>query len=110
MWQPKVVTDLDETEIRRRMELLELESAEVPGDEAEQDDEGLMAPADLDAQVDQEEKERPAGADADQDDEEAEEDDQWFFPPHRFPRFVVQWKVACLMHSHPKITVSVSLT
>ncbi|VDO92718.1 unnamed protein product [Soboliphyme baturini] len=48
---PKVVTDLDEDEIRRKMELLELETAEVPGDE-EDNVEGMTAPADLDKQVD----------------------------------------------------------
>uniref|UniRef100_A0A915HHD8 Eukaryotic translation initiation factor 2 subunit 1 n=1 Tax=Romanomermis culicivorax TaxID=13658 RepID=A0A915HHD8_ROMCU len=72
---PRVVTDLDETEIRRRMELLELESAEVPGDDDENDEEGMTAPADLDRQVDLEEKDKPKGdADEDAGDEEEEED------------------------------------
>ncbi|KHJ40770.1 eukaryotic translation initiation factor 2 subunit 1 family protein [Trichuris suis] len=53
---PKVVTDWDESEIKRRLELLELEGAEVPGDE-EEDDEGLTAPADLDEQLDKEKRE-----------------------------------------------------
>lgn len=63
--QPKVVTDLDEEEIKKRMELMELEGGE--SDEQE-DDDGLVAPKGLDQQADAEEATRKAkGAKDDED-------------------------------------------
>jgi len=55
--EPKVVTDLDEEEIKRKMELMELEGDE--SDEQE-DDDGLVAPKGLDQQADAEEATRKA--------------------------------------------------
>ncbi|KAL1246459.1 Eukaryotic translation initiation factor 2 subunit 1 [Trichinella patagoniensis] len=51
---PKVVTDWDEEDIKRKLELLELESAEVPGDDDDEETEGMVAPAGLDRQYDKE--------------------------------------------------------
>ncbi|KAL1237110.1 Eukaryotic translation initiation factor 2 subunit 1 [Trichinella pseudospiralis] len=51
---PKVVTDWDEEDIKRKLELLELESAEVPGDDDDDETEGMVAPAGLDRQYDKE--------------------------------------------------------
>lgn len=64
------MTDLDENEIRKKLELLELESAEVPGDEAEDNEEGMTAPAELELQVEAEQKDKPAGGEVDEGDEE----------------------------------------
>jgi len=77
---PKVVTDLDENEIKKRLELLELEGAEVG---EEDNEEGMTAPAELDLQFDNEQKEKEkaagvAGGEAakdDEDDEEGEDED-----------------------------------
>lgn len=51
--QPKVVTDLDEEEIKRRMELLGLneDNSDDSGSEQE-DDDGLVAPKGLDQEAD----------------------------------------------------------
>jgi len=74
---PKVVTDLDENEIKKRMELLELEGAEVPGDEEEDNEEGMTAPAELDLQVDaeQRDKEKAGGRGAGEGGREEEEEE-----------------------------------
>lgn len=69
-FQPKVVTDLDEEEIKRKMELMELEGGE--SDEQE-DDDGLVAPKGLDQQADAEEATRKAkGAKDDEEDEDSD--------------------------------------
>ncbi|KRZ75477.1 Eukaryotic translation initiation factor 2 subunit 1, partial [Trichinella papuae] len=68
---PKVVTDWDEEDIKRKLELLELESAEVPGDDDDDETEGMVAPAGLDRQYDKEqhnvvrEKEEEEASDGD---------------------------------------------
>jgi len=76
---PRVVTDLDENEIKKRMELLELEGAEVPGDE-EDNEEGMAAPAELDLQVEAEQKEKEkakaAGGETKEEDEDEEGEDE----------------------------------
>jgi len=77
---PKVVTDLDETEIKKRMELLELEGAEVPGDAEEDNEEGMTAPAELDLQVEAEQRDQEksgvtgGGAGREEDEEDEDED------------------------------------
>lgn len=78
LFQPKVVTDLDENEIKKRMELLELEGAEVPGDE-EDNEEGMTAPAELDLQVEAEQRDKKpdaAGGEAGGEDEEEEGEEE----------------------------------
>lgn len=52
---PKVVTDLDEEEIKKRMELMELNDEDS---EEESDDDGLVAPKGLDQQADAQEASR----------------------------------------------------
>ncbi|VDD90939.1 unnamed protein product [Enterobius vermicularis] len=54
---PKVVTDLDEEEIKKRMELMEL-NEDQEGSEEGSDDEGLVAPKGLDQQADAQEASR----------------------------------------------------
>lgn len=64
--QPKVVTDLDEEDIKKRMELMELEddmNSEIDDEEEgnrggindDGDDDGLVAPKGLDQQADMQE-------------------------------------------------------
>ncbi|MFH4978566.1 hypothetical protein AB6A40_005275 [Gnathostoma spinigerum] len=65
---PKVVTDLDEEDIKKRMELMELEDDQDSGDEG--DDEGLVAPRGLDQQADAEEATRKVAADDGEDESE----------------------------------------
>uniref|UniRef100_A0A914DYT0 Eukaryotic translation initiation factor 2 subunit 1 n=1 Tax=Acrobeloides nanus TaxID=290746 RepID=A0A914DYT0_9BILA len=68
---PKVVTDIDEEEIKKKLELMELEGDEGSGSEAE-DDEGLVAPKGLDQEADAEEStKKPENGE----DEEGEESD-----------------------------------
>lgn len=77
--QPKVVTDLDEKEIKKRLELLELEGVETGEGEDEENEEGLTAPADLDKQVDLEEADGAGdkeGKDEESDDEEEQLDEK----------------------------------
>lgn len=52
-----MVTDLDEEEIKKRMELMELNDEEM-SDEEGSDDDGLVAPKGLDQQADAEEATR----------------------------------------------------
>ncbi|VDK86030.1 unnamed protein product [Onchocerca ochengi] len=63
---PKVVTDLDEEEIRKRMELMETLVEELSGEEGS-DDDGLVAPKELDQQADAEEATRRDKSDNDSD-------------------------------------------
>ncbi|KHN87144.1 Eukaryotic translation initiation factor 2 subunit 1 [Toxocara canis] len=63
---PKVVTDLDEEEIKKRMELMALDDEE---NSSGSDDDGLVAPKGLDLQKDQEEANRNAQQQADSDQE-----------------------------------------
>uniref|UniRef100_A0A0M3HNB7 Eukaryotic translation initiation factor 2 subunit 1 n=1 Tax=Ascaris lumbricoides TaxID=6252 RepID=A0A0M3HNB7_ASCLU len=63
---PKVVTDLDEEEIKKRMELMALDDEE---NSSGSDDDGLVAPKGLDQQKDQEEANRNAQQQADSDQE-----------------------------------------
>ncbi|EJW78562.1 hypothetical protein WUBG_10531, partial [Wuchereria bancrofti] len=63
---PKVVTDLDEEEIRKRMELMETFVEELSGEEGS-DDDGLVAPKGLDQQADAEEATRRDRSDNDSD-------------------------------------------
>lgn len=46
------MTELDEKEIKRKLELLELEGAEVSGDAEEDNEEGMTAPDELEKQFD----------------------------------------------------------
>lgn len=82
---PKVLTDLDEEEIKKRLQLLEEEelgSSEEEGEGGGEDDEGLVAPKGLDQAADAEEASRKtknpkAEGDkpkADEDDNDDEED------------------------------------
>jgi len=71
---PKVVTDLDEEEIKKRLEMLELNEDEN-ADEEEQEDDGLVAPKGLDQQADMEEalRRQANGGKVEEGDGEAEE-------------------------------------
>ncbi|VBB32162.1 unnamed protein product [Acanthocheilonema viteae] len=64
---PKVVTDLDEEEIKKRMETMENLVGELSGEEDEDDDDGLVAPKGLDQQADAEEANRRNKSDNDSD-------------------------------------------
>uniref|UniRef100_A0A0N5AAJ8 Eukaryotic translation initiation factor 2 subunit 1 n=1 Tax=Syphacia muris TaxID=451379 RepID=A0A0N5AAJ8_9BILA len=61
---PKVVTDLDEEEIKKRMELMELNDEQEESEE-DSDDEGLVAPKGLDQQADAQEANRKTDKEAD---------------------------------------------
>uniref|UniRef100_A0A1I7VB77 Eukaryotic translation initiation factor 2 subunit 1 n=1 Tax=Loa loa TaxID=7209 RepID=A0A1I7VB77_LOALO len=63
---PKVVTDLDEEEIRKRMEMMETLVEGLSGEEGS-DDDGLVAPKGLDQQADAEEATRRDRSDNDSD-------------------------------------------
>lgn len=67
-----MVSDLEEREHRRRLELLELENQEQPADE-QPDDEGLAAPAGLDEQADAVQPNLEEGADSDDENENENE-------------------------------------
>lgn len=60
------MTDLDEEEIRKRMEAMEIFVGEMSGEEAG-DDDGLVAPKGLDQQADAEEAIRRDKSDNDSD-------------------------------------------
>uniref|UniRef100_A0A0K0G0U2 Eukaryotic translation initiation factor 2 subunit 1 n=1 Tax=Strongyloides venezuelensis TaxID=75913 RepID=A0A0K0G0U2_STRVS len=64
---PKIVTDLDEDEIKKKLEALELEEDD---DESEADDDGLVAPEGLDRAADlQDARDKLSGKKAPQDDD-----------------------------------------
>lgn len=63
---PKVVTDLDEEEIKKKMELMEACDEEL-NDEEGSDDDGLVAPKGLDQQADAEEATRKIKSDYESD-------------------------------------------
>lgn len=60
------MTDLDEEEIRKRMEMMETLVGELSGEEGS-DDDGLVAPKGLDQQADAEEATRRDKSDNDSD-------------------------------------------
>jgi translation initiation factor 2 subunit 1 len=67
---PKVVTDLDEEEIKKRLEMMDLERD--TDDSEQEDDEGLVAPKGLDQEADAQEATQKQNGKADDDDEDSD--------------------------------------
>lgn len=57
--QPKVVTDLDEAELEKKLNQLELENQEVAGDDDEEDEAEDSKPGNGEAASEDEENEKP---------------------------------------------------